>query len=283
MSITDPISHTARWTAALRARESRRPDRLFEDPFAEALAGPEGFAQMERMDAVSNLPGAKEGNPYLAIRTRFLDDFLSQAAHERGIRQIVLVAAGLDSRAFRLQWPQGTRLFELDRPEVLTAKQAILDRIRAEPRCERRIVAVDLATRWDDALVGAGFDRTLPSMWLAEGLLPYITEEAVRGVLKQSASLAAPESRIAADIINRGFLESPMTRRYRQTLEKEGAPWQYGTDDPEALFESHGWEPTVRQPGEPDLNYGRWRLPVLPRNTPGVPTGFLITAARRPS
>src|SRR5215831_9736049 len=141
MPITDPISRTARLTAAARARESRRPDRLFDDPLAEALAGSEGFAFMERFESAArpaaSVPAGND-NPYIAIRSRFFDDFLTGAVASEGApRQIVLVAAGLDTRAFRLEWPAGTKLYELDRPELLEAKQEILDRARATPRCPR--------------------------------------------------------------------------------------------------------------------------------------------------
>jgi methyltransferase (TIGR00027 family) len=117
---TNPVAPTSRWMAAARARESERADRLFCDPLAAALAGPEGFAWLERMEfaAQSDGPGL-----YPVIRTRFFDDFLLDACRRLEVRQVVLAAAGLDTRAFRLNWPPGTRLFEMDLPEVLDAKE----------------------------------------------------------------------------------------------------------------------------------------------------------------
>jgi methyltransferase (TIGR00027 family) len=282
MPITDPISHTARLTAAARARESRRPDRLFDDPLAEALAGKDGFAQMDRLEAAARPAGSTgpSENPYIAIRTRFFDEFLGRAAAGPDARQIVLVAAGLDTRAFRLDWPPGTRLFELDRPQVLEAKQERLDQLGARSRCDRRTVGADLAASWEGALTGAGFDRGAGSVWLIEGLLPYLDEPSARGVFTQSASLAAPGSSLAADLVGRSLLESRWTRAYLEALERENAPWKFGTDQPEAFLAAAGWSATALRPGEEGASYGRWLYPVLPRETPGVPNSYLVTAIR---
>src|SRR5215213_4613965 len=117
--LVDPVAQTSRWMAAARARESEHPYRLFDDPLASALAGPEGFAWLDRME-----PARSWGGPalYVVVRTRFFDDFLAHASRDTGARQIVLLAAGMDARAFRLDWPVGTRLYELYRPEVLGIK-----------------------------------------------------------------------------------------------------------------------------------------------------------------
>jgi methyltransferase (TIGR00027 family) len=282
MSITNPVSLTARLTAAARARENRRPDRLFEDPWAEALAGAEGFALMERLEQAA-LPagatGARE-NPYIAIRSRFFDDFLVQQVTQSGARQIVAVAAGLDTRAFRLNWPSGTRFFELDRPEVLEAKREVLEREGARVRCERFAVGVDLTTAWSEALRGIGFDPTAPSVWLVEGLFPYLEESAAVAVLDQAAALATTGSRLGADVIGRSFLDSPWTRAYLQALEREGAAWKFGSDQPEAFLAAHGWRATTVRPGEQGASYGRWQYPVAPRGAPGIPSVFLVTAIR---
>ncbi len=152
MSFSDPISYTARFTAASRARETRRPDRLFEDPWAELLAGPEGFELLARWEQAARPPNAPAGmeNPYIAIRTRYFDDFLAGAMATSGsiggaqpARQVVMLAAGLDTRAFRLSWPPGTRLFELDRPDLLAAKAEVLRAAGAVPRCDRQPIPAD--------------------------------------------------------------------------------------------------------------------------------------------
>jgi methyltransferase (TIGR00027 family) len=212
--ITDPISLTSRLTAAARARESLRPDRLFSDPLASALAGSEGVAFMERLEGASRPPGAVASteNPYIAIRTRFFDEFFGRAAKESEARQVVLLAAGLDTRAFRLDWPEGTRLFELDRPEVVAAKQEVLEREAARPKCDRRVLGVDLDGAWPADLVDAGFDPQLLSLWLIEGLTPYLDEGTAGKLIGHSAALAAPGSRLGVDMIGRTFLESPYTQ-----------------------------------------------------------------------
>jgi methyltransferase (TIGR00027 family) len=281
MNIKDPISLTARLTAAARARESLRPDRLFDDPLAAALAGSEGFALMERLETAARLPGTPSSeNPYIAMRTRFFDDFLVASVAQSQASQIVLVAAGLDSRAFRLAWPEGTRFFELDRADVLRAKQDVLDSRAVAPRCDRRTVAVDFLAGWGDALVGAGFDAAQPSVWLVEGLFPYLDEVAANAVVEQSARLAAPGSRLGADMVGRSMLESPWTRSYLAALARENSPWLFGSDEPEAFFGARGWTATALRPGDPAASYGRWLFPMLPRGFPGNPQSFLVTATR---
>jgi methyltransferase (TIGR00027 family) len=283
MPITDPISRTARLTAAARARESRRADRLFDDPLAEALAGPEGFAFMERFEAAARpagLPGAGD-NPYIAIRSRFFDEFVTAAFAGPGApRQTVLLAAGLDTRAFRLDWPARTKLYELDRPELLDAKQEILDRAGARPRCQRTSVPVDLTKPWAPALRAAGFDPGAPSVWLVEGLTPYLDAPSVRRLLEESASLATPGSRLGIDLIGESFLRSPYVRAAIEAMAREGSPWQYGTDDPEGLLAAAGWKAAVLRAGDPGASYGRWPFMVFPRGTPNAPESFLVTATR---
>src|SRR5438132_13080729 len=149
----DSAIETARWTAAVRARENRRPDRIFEDPWAEVLAG----------DAIA------DESPNAVIRTRFFDEFLARATAGQGIRQIVLVASGMDARAYRRLWPDGTCVYELDRPELLELKDRLLREAGARPTCARQSVGVDLTERWTAALEEAGFDSSTPSAWLAEG------------------------------------------------------------------------------------------------------------------
>ncbi len=137
----DPVAQTSRWMAAARARESERPDRLFDDPLAATLAGTEGFFWLDRMEPTGGFGGPAL---YVVVHTRFFDDFLLYACWGAGVRQIVLMAAGMDARAFRLDWPAGTRLYELDRPQVLAAKDDVLARVGAQPACERRTVGADL-------------------------------------------------------------------------------------------------------------------------------------------
>jgi methyltransferase (TIGR00027 family) len=275
----DPVSLTSRWVAAARARESERLDRLFDDPLAAALAGPEGFALLDHMERAQPWGGLAL---YVVVRTRFFDDFLLRASWGAGARQVVLLAAGMDARAFRLGWPSGTQLYELDRPEVIDTKNAVASSAGAHPTCERRAIGVDLGCpSWPEALLSADeYEAQEPSVWLAEGLLFYMTEAATRALLGGASVLAAPRSQLGADLVNRDLLTSPVMWPLLGTFSRRGAPGRFGTNDPEALFAEHGWEAEVTQPGEREANCGRWPYPVAPRRMPGVPRLFLVRARR---
>ncbi len=275
---TNPVAPTSRWMAAARARESERADRLFDDPLAAALAGPEGFAWLERMEtaALSSGPGL-----YPVIRTRFFDDFLLDACKASGIRQVVLAAAGLDTRAFRLDWPADTQLYELDLPEVLDDKDAVIEEAGARASCERRTVRVDLKEAdWPEALLSAGYSPESQSAWLIEGLLFYLVSNDVHGLLEKVNALTATGSRLGLDVMNRGLFFSPVAWPMRAALARRGATGRFGTNDPETLMANHGWKADVTQPGEEGANFGRWPRPRLPREIPGVPRSFLVTARR---
>ena len=150
-----------------------------------------------------------------------------------------MLAAGLDTRAFRLDWPGGTRVYELDQPEVFRHKEPILDAAGARPRCDRRVVATDLRTEWADALVTAGFDPDRPSAWVAEGLLFYLPETAVRQLLDDTYRLAAPGSYLVADMMT--ATPGP-PQQFIELFASLGAPFEFRADDPAALFGDHGWE-----------------------------------------
>ena len=179
--ITTSVGSTALFVAAARALEARKPSPLAVDPFAEL------FCRAAGGDWAAVLDGATGDHGALRLRSGFGDHFTSfqgarttyfdayfAAAAEAGVEQIVLLAAGLDSRAFRLPWPDGTVVYELDQPRVLDFKREVLVRNGAEPRAERREVPVDLRDDWAGALRSAGFDPGRPSAWLAEGLLIYL-------------------------------------------------------------------------------------------------------------
>jgi methyltransferase (TIGR00027 family) len=275
----DSLGLTSRWVAAARARESKRADRLFDDPLADALAGPEGWAFLEAIERAA--PGPTPENPYLPIRTRFFDDLLAAAARE-GTRQIVILAAGMDARAFRLPWPAGTRIFEVERPDVLAYKEDVLARVGAAPRAERIAVAVDLRDDWPSKLAAFGHDPSRASAFLVEGLFPYLPDEgAVSTVLKTAAGLSAPGSSIAADVGNGAMLRSPWTQPLIRALEEHGAPWRFGTDEPEQLFERAGWwEAHAVQPGEVSAGAGRWPYMNAPRTVLEIPRSFFVSARR---
>jgi methyltransferase (TIGR00027 family) len=147
------VIETARWAAAQRARESERPDRLFFDPLARALAGDEGMTALQLSERYN--PSHQDTANYISIRIRCFDDAVQQFAAE-GIRQIVLLAAGMDARAYRCAWPDGTTLYEVDHPELLAAKEEILPHEGRDPLCRRITLGMNLEHDWARPLVDAG-------------------------------------------------------------------------------------------------------------------------------
>jgi methyltransferase (TIGR00027 family) len=264
---------TARWTAGVRARESARADRLFEDPWAEALTGKEGAEWLAQRPEDSTIP--------IAIRTRFFDDFLLDVSRRHAIRQVVLMAAGLDTRAFRLDWPAGTCLFELDQSEVLQYKEGVLQAAGARPTCERQLIEADLTSPWQEKLLGSNFDPQRPSIWLLEGFLFYLSTESIIRVIDGVTGLAAPGSWMGFDIINAAMLTSTWTRPWVEMQASMGAPWIGTLDDPQGFLAQRGWQVALTQAGASDANYGRWRLPVLPVTAPELPHNWFVTAQKQ--
>jgi len=267
---------TARWTSAARAIESQREDRLFDDPWAAALAGENGANWIEGLHAGND--GA-----LTALRTRLFDDFLLGVTHEHEIRQVVFIAAGLDTRAYRLAWPEGTRHFELDQPQVLEYKEQILTSAAATPTCERRAIAVDLTGPWTESLQKAGFDPQQPVAWLLEGFLVYLPTGSEIRMLEDVTTLATPDSWLGFDAVNTEMLTSQWTRPLIEMMEKAGVPWKGMLDDPKGLLAERGWRATLVQLGEEGMNFGRWSYPVIPLSVPGVPRFWFITAQRHAS
>jgi methyltransferase (TIGR00027 family) len=273
----DPVGMTSLYTAMLRARESARPDRLFTDPFAETLAGQQGSDVLAWMETHS--PGAAQ-NPVVPIRTRFYDDTLKHVIDDYGMDQFVILAAGLDTRAFRLPLPPELALFELDQREVLDFKASRLAELNAAPRCRRVPIPTDLTGDWSAALQDGGFDRERPAIWLAEGLLPYLDDAQVHQLLGMLSKLAAAGSWLLVDVMSTAFLTSPQLASFLTMMAKHGSPLHSSTDDPEGLVARHGWQPQVTCYGAPEANFGRWVLPAGYRDDPDCPHGYLIVAQR---
>jgi methyltransferase (TIGR00027 family) len=269
----DPLARTALWTAAVRAAESERPDRLFEDPLAAAMAGDDVLARL-----AADPPESRD-NPYLVICTRFFDTWLTRATIDSNIRQIVLLGAGMDTRAFRMCWPQGTTLFELDRGELLELKTDILVKLGAVANCCRRPVAADLNTPdWVRSLADSGFssDKTA---WVAEGVLEFMEEASVRTVLQAAAHVGGPGSRLGLNLLSRDLLTSKVMSETRSAFAREQIPWRFATNEPEEFLINAGWRAeTVTQPGEVETALDRWPWPVVPRNIRGIPRSFLVSA-----
>jgi methyltransferase (TIGR00027 family) len=266
------LQATAHWTAAVRAGERERTDRLVDDPWAADLAGPVGLAWLAERSPASIVP--------IIIRTRYFDDWLRGVAVDGPVRQVVLLAAGLDTRAWRLPWPATTSVFEVDRAAVLDHKAEVLARAGASPACVRLPVAADLASDWGSVLLAGGFDRAAPTAWLAEGVLFYLPDDVIARVLATVSSLSAPGSRLGFDIVNHAALVSPYTKPWLEMQAAAGAPWIGALDDPVTALEPLGWQVSLAQPGEPGIDHGRWTLPVPPATMPELPHSWYVTADR---
>lgn len=211
--IATSVGSTAVLVAAARAAETQSPDPLISDPYARTLVEGVGPGMWEQMLDTSMVDRLHELDPemalifrhmrnYQAVRTHFFDAFFADAV-QAGVRQIVILASGLDSRAYRLDWPSDTVLFEIDQPKVLEYKAARLAAVGIGPAVERHEVAVDLRFDWPAALTAAGFDAARPTAWLAEGLLMYLPSDAQDRLFEQITALSALGSRIAAETAGR--------------------------------------------------------------------------------
>jgi methyltransferase (TIGR00027 family) len=269
-SVSDPLLLTARWTAAVRAGERMRADALFDDPWAADLAGPSGMAWLADRPPSAVVP--------IVVRTRFFDDWLRAVAIEGPVRQVVLLGAGFDTRAWRLPWQPGTIVFEVDRSGILEEKADVLARAGAIAVAERRAVAADLALDWTPALRAAGWEASLPTAWLAEGLLFYLPIDVIESVLATVSELSESGTRLGFDIVNRAVLRSPYTKAWLDMQAAAGAPWIGALDDPAALLGTLGWSVVITQPGEAGTGHGRWTLPVPPASMPDLPHSWYVTA-----
>nr|BAF98641.1 hypothetical protein [Streptomyces argenteolus] len=284
-SAMDPptgIGRTAIFMAYVRLLESRRPDRLFDDSLAEAFTDAVGFGDTAAAASPSE-PAREEGTQtawletidQLAIRTRFFDDYLLDAVLG-GIRQVVIVAAGLDTRAYRLPWPERVRLFELDLPEVLDFKEKALAGRNAIPSCDRTAVPVDLTADWPATLAATDFAPATPTAWLAEGIFPYLSEAENDALLDGIGRLSPPGSRLAAEHLASHMLHSSSARWARDGLASLGLTWKSAVDDPEAWMGHHGWHSRSHLGSDPQSGYGR----RLPSESADAPRGWLIRAWR---
>ena len=195
--LASSVGATATAVAASRAMASRGPEPLLDDPFAEPLVRAVGLEQFVKMvDGEISLEddpllNRRAMNEQIAVRTRFFDDFFTAAA-AAGVRQAVILASGLDTRAYRLRWPAGTAVFEVDQPQVIAFKSATLDGLGATPGATLRTVGIDLRDDWPAALREAGFDPTAATAWIAEGLLVYLPPDAQDRLFDNITALSAP-------------------------------------------------------------------------------------------
>lgn len=259
------VSLSARLTAAMRSQETARCDRLFNDPFATQLAGTDAFAFL----AQRKIQPEQDGRPYVVVRTRFFDDFLLA----KQLPQVVILASGMDTRAYRLPWLANTKVYELDRLEVLHYKNAVLKDVK--PNCERYAIAADLTQPWSHLLLDQGYRTDLPSVWLIEGLLMYLDLPQVHTLLTTVSQLAVAGSWLGLDVINTKAIQSTTDSSFQ-------GYWHSGFDNPEELLANCGWKAKVIQPGDEGAHFGRYTRKLPPRDVPNVERVFLVTAQKFP-
>jgi methyltransferase (TIGR00027 family) len=266
------VAATGLLVAAMRAEESTRDDRLFTDPFAARLAGDEGRQLLA--DAVA---AAGQASAQIVIRTRFWDEALLRVQAE-GVSQVVILAAGMDARAYRLPWAAGTTVYEVDQPQVIAIKN---ERLAGEQTRSRRVpVGIDLADDWPKALQSQGFTPSSKTVWLIEGLLQYIDAPAVDTLFARIDTLSAPGSVLLYDLVGETLLKAPFLQPSLQFMDKLGAPWTFGSDEPAALIEPLGWRADVTDVAEPGSRWNRWEHPAVPLDVPGVPRGYFVQATK---
>ncbi|MFR9753343.1 class I SAM-dependent methyltransferase [Nocardia sp. 004] len=263
--IVSSVGRTALIVAAFRALETNLPDPLIQDDYAalfvEAAGEPryiEVLADPTPFTDTPFLPG------FMGYRTRFFDEFFLSATAS-GVRQAVIVASGLDARAYRLDWPAGTTVFEIDQPKVLEFKQRVLTEHHAQPKADRRVVAVDLRDDWPAALLAAGFDTGQPAVWSAEGLLPYLPGAAQDALFERIHQLSGSGSRLGVEnSVTKADFNRMMavTSKYFDTnpfddVDPSDLFYDDERADPIQWLTDNGWSVRTHTPVELSTAYGR--------------------------
>ena len=232
-NLATSVGATATMVAAARAIATKADNPLIEDRFAEPLVRAVGVDFFTRwasgeIDAadvdydesswkLQHMPDT------MAARTRFFDEFFRDATKD-GIRQAVILASGLDTRAYRLAWPAGMTVFEIDQPEVIEFKTSTLAGLDAAPQTDLRTVAIDLRQDWPTALLDAGLDKSRPTAWIAEGLFGYLPPAAQDALLENITALSARGSRFACEAVPaRPEIDKEQAR---ETMRKASAKWR---------------------------------------------------------
>lgn len=254
------VGATATGVAVGRALASRAANPLINDPFAEPLVRAVGVDFFTRLATGELNPAEVDDNgawgmqrmrDMMALRTRFFDDFFIEATNG-GIRQAVILASGLDARAYRLPWPAGTTVYEIDQPRVIEFKTTTLSDLGAAPTADRRSVAIDLRHDWPTALRGAGLDPTQPTAWSAEGLMPFLPPDAQDALLDNITMLSAAGSQLATENVPDASRAVPkmadqmrrVTERWRDHgFDVEMTDLWYGGDRNDVVdyLDGHGW------------------------------------------
>jgi methyltransferase (TIGR00027 family) len=260
--LASSVGATATMVAAQRALGNR--EGLIDDPYAEPLVRAvgmdffvralDGEIEMGDLDPEFNMRRAAEG---IAVRTRWFDKLFTDAA-AGGVRQAVILASGLDARAYRLDWPSGTTVYELDQPEVIEFKSTTLAELGARPTADRRAIAIDLRNDWPKALLDNGFDTARPTAWIAEGLLIYLPPDAQDLLFDRIDELSAPGSWVATEHIpDVTMFSDERSEQIRERLKKFG----HGIEMKDLIYhgernhvieylEGHGWDVTAMTVGQ---------------------------------
>jgi len=285
--ITTSVGSTALFVATARALEAQKPDPLAVDPFAEIFCRAVGGPAADVLDG--KVPEHQLKTPdwgdhfvtFQGARTKYFDDYFRRAA-DAGVRQVVILAAGLDSRAYRLPWPDATTIFELDRPQVLDFKREVLAEQGAKSTAERREVAVDLCDDWPKALQDSGFDAAKPSAWIAEGLLIYLPAAAQQQLFTGIDALASTGSHVAvedgAPVPAEAFQAAVESERVANAEGDERSFFKLIYNEQHApaqqWFGEHGWAAVatpladyLREVGRPVPGPDTEAAPMIARNT----------------
>ncbi|HTX98331.1 MAG TPA: class I SAM-dependent methyltransferase [Mycobacterium sp.] len=303
--ITESVGATALGVASARAMETESENPMISDPFARIFLDAAGDGLWNWYSASKLPPELLEAEPevklqmqamvgYMASRTAFFDEFFLDATGA-GIRQAVILAAGLDSRAWRLPWPDGVTVYDLDQPRVLEFKSSALAEHGAQPACHRVPVPVDLRQDWPTALQQAGFAASLPSSWSAEGLMPYLPAAAQDLLFERVQDLAVGGSRVAVEALGPKFHDPEFRAKRRARMDRIRAlmakvdPQREIPNNEELFyfeeredvgdwFRRHGWDVTVTPSDELLAGYGR----SAPKEVADGLPGNLFVAAERP-
>jgi methyltransferase (TIGR00027 family) len=232
------ISLTAVAVAHFRALESSRDDRLFDDSLAASLVAASGLP----MSQIS-LSEVVAGRVYesVAARTRYLDERVLRAL-DSGCKQVVILAAGLDTRAFRLKVPSETRCFELDLHDLIAFKEDALEKQGAVAVCERIALPADLLADWVGVLRDAGFDPETPTVWIAEGLFMYFTDDQSEAMLAEISGLSAPASHLCFVHFGPGALQEEQSRALAERVKAGGFSFESYLTDPATWCQQYGWQ-----------------------------------------
>ncbi|HXS86838.1 MAG TPA: class I SAM-dependent methyltransferase [Mycobacterium sp.] len=271
--LASSVGATATMVAAARALATVDTDPIINDPFAAPLVravGIDFFTRVVDGDIDPTAAGAdatgelQTETDSLAVRTKFFDDFFAGAA-AAGIRQSVILAAGLDSRAYRLSWPADSVVYEVDQPQVVAFKTETMARLGAEPTAQRRTVSIDLRDDWPTALRETGFDDTKPSAWSAEGLLMYLPPEAQDRLFDHITALSAPGSQIATEyhldngrsMAERGKAMNDRWANVGCDVDLSGLFYEGERNNVADYLTEHGWDVVARNRRDLFGEYGR--------------------------